>query len=224
MKTKITDYNGAASKIQQACTKEWAELEDALKSLPSYLKSSDQAGIQGRPIFDPIATNAFMRSYLERKGWKTKIPIPTKYRFLGTDIDLGRSGIIVEVQFSNYPFLLNNVLRSELFYKMEVEVDSKKTKLVIIITKGHIFPASNSTLYYEQAKNQMDELAAHNVFAVPTRLVGLMTPTGKNLPAVWTTYKDPRYSRTITTQKNIRCDISPGRSEKSRSSITIHKV
>lgn len=223
MITKITDYNGADQLIRQTYRQEWDELNQALQALPLYLKPSDQADIKGTPIFDPIATNAFIRSRLQRKGWSVNIPIPEKYNFLGTDVDLGKNGVIVEVQFSNYPFLLNNILRAEVFFKAGLEVVSQKTGLVVIITKGHMFPASNSTLYYEQAKNQLDALAEHKVFVVPVRLVGLVAQLGKALSAVWTQYKEARYSRTVKAQKNVRCDIAPGKSEKSRCSITISK-
>ncbi|MEH2284834.1 MAG: hypothetical protein V7K90_26540 [Nostoc sp.] len=56
---------------------------------------------------------------------------------------------------SNYPFLLNNTLRSELFFKAKTEFVGYPTNLVIIVTKALMFPASNSTLYYEQAVNQL---------------------------------------------------------------------
>ena len=223
MNTNIRDYNNAERLAEEAHSREWEDLKEVFTALPVYLKPSDQAGIKGKPIFDPIATNAFIKSRLQSKGWNSNIPIPERYRFIGTDIDLGKNGVIVEVQFSNYPFLLNNTLRSELFYKAEVEVASGKTSLIVIITKGHMFPASNSTLYYEQAKNQLDALAEHNVFRVPIRLVGLIAPMGENLPAIWTVYREARYSRTIRVQRHIRCDIRRGRSDQSRCTITIRR-
>lgn len=221
MITKIADYNGADVLIQQTYRREWGDLNQVLQALSLHLKPSDQAGIKGTPIFDPIATNAFIRSHLRGKGWSVNIPIPEKYGFLGTDVDFGKNGVVAEAQFSNYPFLLNNILRAGVFYKAGLEVASRKTGVVIIITKGHMFPASNSTLYYEQAKNQLDALAEHKVFAVPVRLVGLVAQTAKNVTAVWTTYKEARYSRTVKAQKTIRCNIAPGKEEKSRCTITI---
>ena len=81
------------------------------------------------------------------------IPIPAEYDFLGTGIDFGSQGMLIEVQFSNYPFLLNNTVRSELFWQAKIPLAHKHTEVVVIITKAHMFPASNSTLYYEQGKN-----------------------------------------------------------------------
>ncbi len=88
-------------------------------------------------------------------GWLVNIPIPVDYSFLGTDIDFGKAGVIVESQFSNYPFLLNNTLRSELFFKAGTIFAGHPTQLVILITKALMYPASNSTLYYEQAVRQL---------------------------------------------------------------------
>ncbi|MBC6421058.1 MAG: hypothetical protein GDA43_25880 [Hormoscilla sp. SP5CHS1] len=119
--------------------------------MPLHLKASSQAGLQGYPIFDPVGTNEYIKTELVNLGWKPNISIPKQYNFLGTHIDAGKAGAIVENQFSNYPFLLNNTIRSEFFFKAETRFSGSATKLVIIITKAHMFPASNSTLYYEQA-------------------------------------------------------------------------
>lgn len=223
MNTEIRDYNNAGSLVTGTCRQEWADLAQTFASLHLYLKPSDQARIQGTPIFDPIATNAAIKVNLQGRNWSSDMPIPKRYRFLGTNIDLGKNGVIVEIQFSNYPFLLNNTFRSELFYKAGLVVTSRKTALVVIITKGHMFPASNSTLYYEQAKNQLDALADNNVFDVPIRLVGLTTLIRKRVPAVYTKYTAARYSRTIARQTKIQADIAKGRSSKSRCTITIRE-
>lgn len=210
MKVQLCDYNAADVVIKKTYALEWRELETAISALPLHLKSSDQAGIQGSPIFDPIGTNAFLRQKLRGHGWDTNIPIPEEYSFLGTDIDFGKKGVLVEAQFSNYPFLLNNTLRCELFFKGRFQIGGEKTGLAIIVTKAGMFPASNSTLYYEQAKKQLDALAHHRVFTVPLRLIGLTSDVGKQVPVTWTVYKEARYSRTIKTQGQIVCEIVAG--------------
>src|SRR4051794_15797231 len=63
-------------------------------------------------------------------------------RFLGTDVNLGKNGVITEVQFSDYPFLLNNLMRSELLFKAGVDLPNKAAGLLIVMTKAHMFPAS----------------------------------------------------------------------------------
>jgi hypothetical protein len=78
---EIQDYNGAGR------PDEWNEIEQTLKTMRLHLKKSDQKGKQGLPIFDPIGTNQFINSSLGKLGWE-RIPIPAKYRFFGTDIDL----------------------------------------------------------------------------------------------------------------------------------------
>ncbi|MCP6763197.1 MAG: restriction endonuclease [Fischerella sp. CENA71] len=184
--------------------------------MPLHIKASDQAGIQGNPIFDPVGTNEYIKAALVKLEWKANIPIPEAYKFLGTDIDFGKAGVIVESQFSNYPFLLNNTLRSELFFKAGTIFAGYPTQLVILITKALMFPASNSTLYYEQAVRQLTALTDHHVFDVPIRLVGLFEQQNATVPAIWTVYSSARYSRTIQTRITRQCQIISGRLASSR--------
>jgi hypothetical protein len=171
-----------------------------------------------------VGTNSYIKDGLEAKHWKSSIPVPEEYDFMGTDIDFGKNGFIGEVQFSNYPFLLNNILRAELFFKGGLALADQKTACVFIVTKAHMFPASNSTLYYEQAKYQLEALSKNKVFAVPIRLVGLEERIGEKILVMWTTYSEPRYSRTVSKRAKLTCDISRGRSAESRCSITVHKT
>jgi hypothetical protein len=184
--------------------------------MPLHLKASDQAGIQGNPIFDPVGTNEYIKAAFMSCGWQSNIPIPVSYRFLGTDIDFAKAGIVIEIQFSNYPFLLNNTLRSELFFKSQTEFAGYPTHLVILVTKALMFPASNSTLYYEQAVNQLTALMQKQVFDVPIRLVGLFEQSNTTVPVIWTEYLSKRYSRNINTRVSRQCQILAGKSTRSR--------
>lgn len=183
--------------------------------MPLHLKPSAQAGIQGNPIFDPIGTNEYIKTEIVNLGWQQNIPIPRKYKFLGTDVDFGKLGVIGESQFSNYPFLLNNTIRAELFFKAKIKFGAQNTKLVFLITKAQMFPASNSTLYYEQAIKQLTALAEYSVFDVPLRVVGLFEKVDTTVPAKWTLYKSER-SRTVISEKNIQCHISSKNERSSR--------
>jgi hypothetical protein len=210
MNLAVTDYNEAAKIFAKTSAKEWTELETILQELPLCLKPSDQKGRRGNAIFDPVATNAFIREMLRaRFAWVTNIPISAEYSFLGLDFDAGKNGVMLEVQFSNYPFLLNNMLRGELFYKGHFAIGTRATTVAVIVTKGGMFPASNSTLYYEQAKKQLDALAKNRVFTVPLRLVGLMSPTKGSVKALWTA-AGARYSRDLSSQRKVVCEIQPG--------------
>lgn len=218
MQIRFEDFNGAGAQIAGAYQQQWAELEQVLSAMPLHLKASDQAKIQGRAIFDPVGTNQHIADGLIPLGWQQKIVIPQDFKFLGTDVDFGKNGVVVEVQFSNYPFLLNNTLRSELFFRAQTVFHGAPTGLVIIVTKAGMFPSSNSTLYYEQALNQLTALAQHGVFTVPIRLVGLFENVGR-VQATWTGYSAARYSRTvgsrdlrpfvITNGRAGRCKIDP---------------
>lgn len=218
MRVEAEDFNAAGKKIEESYSLAWRHVQHVLAEMPLHLKASDQAGIQGSPIFDPVGTNRAIRVRLESKGWQSAVPIPDEFSFLGTDVDFVQGGVLAEVQFSNYPFLVNNVVRSELFFQSHVSFADEPVGIVVIITKARMFPASNSTLYYEQAKDQLKALAAHGVFDVPIRLLGLFEPHDQKIPAVWTEYASRRYSRTIASQSEIRCRLSPG-SGRSRSTI-----
>jgi len=219
MRINFQDFNGATAQIAGPYQQQWLELERVLTATPLHLKASDQANIQGRAIFDPVGTNQHIADGLVSLGWRQNIPIPEEFRFLGKDVDFGKNGVVVEVQFSNYPFLLNNTQRSELFYRAQTVFHGAPTGLVIIVTKAGMFPSSNSTLYYEQAFSQLTAMAQHGAFAVPIRLVGLFEDVG-DVQATWTDYTAARYSRTvgarelrpfvITNGRAGRCKIEPG--------------
>lgn len=207
MDLQITDFNPPKGGFDQQWGKEWAELKDALEATPLHLKASDQAGIQGSPIFDPVGTNEHIGALLGRQGWAERVPIPSKFDFLGKDVDFVKNDVLAEVQFSNYPFLLNNLLRSELLVNSKTPMNGHVIKGVVIITKAKLYPSSNSTLYYEQALNQLSALSANSVFDVPLRLVGLFSPVGKKFKATWTDYHAARYSRTVVNRKQVTAQI-----------------
>jgi Restriction endonuclease BglII. len=119
MLINYSDYNRSEElfTLKNNSVNIWEELYFCLKNMPLYLKQSDQKGKQGEAIFDPVGTNEHIKRKLEStEGWQPNFPIPDRYRHLGTDIDFIKKGILVEVQFSNYPFLTNNLLRSEIIF------------------------------------------------------------------------------------------------------------
>lgn len=210
---QVADFNEANTVIANSYEAEWQELQQVLEQMPLHLKASDQAGIQGRRIFDAVGTNHYIKNALTNRAlnWGANIRIPVEYNFLGTDVDFCKSGLLVEAQFSNYPFLLNNMLRSELFFKSRTQLAGHAIGAAVIITKAHMFPASNSTLYHEQAVNQLRSLARNHVFDVPIRLVGLFERTGVPVRVKVTEYLSPRYSREVVAQLEYDCTIKPGR-------------
>lgn len=223
MLIEVADFNNSSKLIEGKFGKEWNELKSVLLDMPLHIKESDQAGIQGSPIFDPVGTNEYIQSGLLKIKWVSKFSIPEKYRFLGADVDFCKNGLLVEIQFSNYPFLLNNTIRSELFFKAKLPLAGFPTEATIIVTKAHMYPASNSTLYYEQAKNQLTELAANHVFDSPIRLVGLFGPVDEEIEIVFSQYSTSRYSRTVKLREKKICLVKPGRSSQSRCNLVIRK-
>ncbi len=94
---QLTDFNGADTIVNNQYITEWNEINNILTEMPLHIKASDQAGIQGNPIFDPVGTNEYIKAALMKLGWLANIPIPVEYSFLGTDIDFGKAGIIVDI-------------------------------------------------------------------------------------------------------------------------------
>lgn len=221
---KYTDYNNSEKILSTVLESEWKEIEEVLKSMNPHLKLSDQAGRTGNLIFNPVGTNNAIKRELVSRGWKSNIPIPSNFNFLGIDIDFGKKGIILEVQFSNYPFLLNNVVRSELFFKAKTVFDDATSEVLILITKAHMFPASNSTLYYEQAVNQLNELIKNNVFDIPIRIIGLFEEVDSEVDAILTEYQQSRYSRVIAKEDNIKCKFVVSRLNHRSNIVRIDQV
>ena len=218
MQLKTHDFNGSEKILKEDLSTLWAELEAVLKALPIHLMASDQKGKVGTPIFDPKATNAAIKAALAVRGWPTNCPIPEEFQFLGTDVDYFHRGLLGEAQFSNYPFLLNNVVRSELLAKSKVQLGDGHVRVVVIVVKAHMFPASNSTLYYEQAVNQLTELAKHGVLDVPIRVVGLFADLGVSVPILWSSYSG-RYARVPTKQEQCTGTLQPGKKASSRAKL-----
>ncbi|MBX9736177.1 MAG: hypothetical protein K2X32_04560 [Phycisphaerales bacterium] len=224
MIVRTTDFNDAGTVIAQHLAAEYAELEAVLAATPLNLKASDQAGKQGSPIFDPVGTNAAIATALVDRQWTAKHPIPAEFSFLGTDVDFVKNGLLAEVQFSNYPFLLNNLLRSELFFKAKTPLAGHSVRAVVIVAKAFMFDASNSTLYYEQALSQLSALAQNRVFNSPMRLVGLFETTNGPFVARFNEYHNPRYSRTVIRSVLRNAMARPGRSAESRVRIELGDV
>ena len=195
-------YNISENEIKDKIT----DVYDVIDKIKIHLKGSDQRGKKNTYIFDPKGTNEIIKSELIKKNWTPNLKIPDDFNPLGKDIDFFKDGIIVEVQFSNYPFLLNNVVRSELFFKNS-NILNKKIECLVIITKVKAFPSSNSTLYFEQASNQLDLLSKNNLFSIPIILIGLDCEIDKKQEIVWSEYKEARYSRKSINSKLLELEV-----------------
>ena len=75
------------------------------------------------------------------------------------------------------------------------------------ITKVKAFPSSNSTLYFEQASNQLDLLSKNNLFSIPIILIGLDCEIDKKQKIVWSEYKEARYSRESVNSKLLELEV-----------------
>ena len=162
MELIVEDFNGAKELCEGKFKTQWQEIDATLSGMPLHIKSSDQDGIQGSLIFDPVGTNEY---------FKAKLPL---------------GGAPIE--------------------------------MLVMISKGKMFPASNSTLYYEQAQKQLTGLAKYSVVDIPIRLVGLIVEPGEQ-PAMFTEYHAARYSRTVVNREERLCRISVGTRATSRCSV-----
>jgi len=106
------------------------------------------------------------------------------------------------------------------FYKSGIEFPAiGALKGAVIITKARLFPASNSTLYYEQALKQMNFLIKVGAIEMPVRLDGLTVEPDVATDAVFTRYHAPRYSRTVIERTTVRCLLKSGRQPSGRCRI-----
>lgn len=208
MQIAYEDFNNATPLFAGRFAAEWAEVEAVLKAMPLHIKASDQDGKQGEHIFDPVATNATIKAGMQAKGWAANAAIPDGFKFLGIDVDFIKNGLLVESQFSNYPFLLNNLLRTQLFFRDRPKINGWEVDALVIITKAGMFPASNSTLYYEQALEQTRILKS--VIDLPVRVVGLKETAGVPITALHSTYGG-RYSRAPSAQQTLSVRLTPRR-------------
>lgn len=197
-----TDFNDFAALAPLALVK---EIEEALTRMPLPIKDSDQAGKQGQLIFDPKGANEAIKVALKKCGWQSPIPLPVGWQTLGLAVDFGKEGVLVEAQFSNYPFLLNNVMRANVLFNETIPLPPMgPAKTLIVISKAKLFPSANSTLYYEQALEHLKFLDKGKSLQLPTRLIGLTAKRGQVIPAIYTHYHTPRYSRRVVTQEVVK--------------------
>jgi hypothetical protein len=194
----VEDFNDAGDHFDGRGSARWSEIEQVLMDLTPQMQASDQARKIGDPIFDPKATNAALTQAASLWRW-SKIPVPPSLQPFGNDWDAGKGSVLAEWQFSNYPFLWNNIIRTEAIFQSQATLPGlQPIDALIIVTKSGTFPASNSTLYFEQALAQIDTVTALGVFTVPIRLVGLTIPPGATtMECDWNIYTG-RYARAPT--------------------------
>ncbi len=216
MDFEVSDFNGADAYFSKAGAAEWSDLEAIVRSVPVCLQKSDQKGKQGSPIFDPKATNALLTQAARARGWPA-IPVPKELPEWGVDWDAGKGATIAEWQFSNYPFLWNNVVRIETVMKGGIALPGlKPIRALVVVTKSGAFPASNSTLYYEQARAQLAVVTRAKSVEFPIRLVGLMMRPGiKTLEVIWSDYS-ARYGRKPGNRGKQTVTVTWGKGGKAR--------
>lgn len=208
----VSDFNGAKEYFENTGAAAWTELDALVSELRLQLQPSDQKGITGNPIFDPKATNAALTAGAASRGWR-RVPVPQTLRPFGLDWDGGKGSVLVEYQFSNYPFLWNNIIRTEAVFKSGDTITplTASVEALVIITKSGCLPASNSTLYYEQADAQIRTVTTLNVFDIPIRLVGITVPdTAQSVEADWNEYPE-RYGRTAAHTTRRTFSVTRGR-------------
>jgi hypothetical protein len=203
MRVLHSDFNGADQFFAtDAGASEWSDVQRILRGMPLYMQASDQRGKKGKPIFDPKATNAHLNRATQECGW-APIPVPDDLTEFGTDWDGGKRSTLAEWQFSNYPFLWNNIIRTEAVFNAKTRLPGLMAiRGLIVVTKCGLFPASNSTLYYEQAKAQLEAATRFGAFSIPIRLVGLSISTGPTSQAIWSIYSG-RYARKPESQETV---------------------
>ena len=204
MDYRYADFNGATQYFDRRGADRWDELDRVFGGLIPQLQASGQDGLAGRPIFDPKATNAALTVAAAAEGWG-KVPVPLDLRSFGSDWDAGRGNVLAEWQFSNYPFLWNNITRTEVVLRAQATLRGMAgpVEALVVVVKAGSWPASNSTLYFEQAHAQLDNVTSLGIFQTPIRLVSLDIPTGvSTIEGDWNEY-GARYGRYGTSSPRV---------------------
>lgn len=209
MRFEVEDFAGAHEYFADEGAAEWHELEDVLDGCTIQLQPSDQAGLDRKPIFDPKATNRELTDRAAEHGWRA-IPVPPELQMFGNDWDSGKRRTLAEWQFSNYPFLWNNVIRTQGVYSSDIALRGMDgVDALVVVTKSGRFPSSNSTLYFEQARAQLEAVMGFQTFTLPIRLVGLTVEPGVSIvEASWNTYAGTRYDRVPATRELRYFDVT----------------
>lgn len=208
----MADFNGADAYFASNGAHEWEDLAGVLFGILPHFQASDERGKVGTPIFDPKGTNSALNAAASAAGWRV-IPVPAELTMFGNDWDAGKGDTLAEWQFSNYPFLWNNVIRTQAVVAGQVPLQGVgATQALVVVTKSGLFPASQSTLYFEQALAQLTAVFQYGAFDLPVRLVGLTIPDGvREIDAVWSEYGG-RYAREPVGQREeVRMSVAWGR-------------
>lgn len=203
------DFNDAGAYFASTGAEEWSDVAEVVTALrPCFLPSQEKGRRLGSLIFDPKATNRAIKEAASDRGWR-EIRVPKELRAFGRAWDAGKGSTLAEWQFSNYPYLSNNVIRTEAAYQQQHSLEGlQAVAALLIVTRSSVFPASNSTLYYEQAIAQLEVALSLGVFDVPIRLVGLgVRPATDRLEASLSTYAG-RTSRTLLSTEPCEMHVS----------------
>ncbi|MCC3777763.1 hypothetical protein [Streptomyces sp. UNOB3_S3] len=203
MQFEVHDFFNADRFFDTEGKREWREIEGAISQLKLQLQPSGQDGLGGQAIFDPKATNKILTESTAAHGWN-KIPVPETLRAFGVDWDAGKNTVLAEWQFSNYPFLWNNIIRSQVVARrgQELEGMGAPPKALIVVTKSGCLPASQSTLYFEQGKSQMQSVLESLDLDIAIRLVGLTIPHDtQTVNASWNTYKGRTSRSSVSSEE-----------------------
>lgn len=208
MHFEIRDFNEATTYFGGLGAREWEDLDSVLAELPPHFQASGQAGKSGTVIFDPKGTNAALTASAKERGW-VSVPVPDSLRMFGVDWDAGKGSTLAEWQFSNYPFLWNNVIRTQAVVSGGVTLEGvSETRALVVVTKTGALPASNSTLYFEQAEAQLNAVFRLGAFSIPIRLVGLGFESDvTEADAVWSEYAN-RYGRLAQMRSAVRVQVT----------------
>ena len=209
MRLKSANFNDVGTLLSGEFSAEWTEIETAIRGLPLCMKLSQQEGKEEELVFDPIATNRLITDALVGLGW-AKVRIPKKQACYGKGIDFGKRSVLVEVQLSNYPFLTNNVVRADVLRRSKTSLAGGVPDAIVIITKVGKLPSQNSSLYFEQACDQMKLAEDVRLFEIPIRIVGLSEDAATRVHGKRTEYGG-RTSRKVKKQQDVEFEVQAGK-------------
>lgn len=200
MRFKRESINDGGEVFAEAFSDELNDIECTLSNAQYQVKHTTEDGKEDQLIFDPVGTNAKLQSELKDRGWDLGVNLATDDYSGGKDIDIFKSGVAGEIQFSHYTSLDSDMNRLERLYEGKLALENgEEVKAGVVIVVTPEMSTSNSVSHYEQA---LTRAAPQSLFVTPTLVYGIEPPEpGEEV--VHNSYKKPR-SRSIINSRKIK--------------------
>ena len=198
IRTRMESFNKGFEVLQADYSIQLNDVQAVLEQSDYFVKLCFQKNRDNELIFDPIATNAHLKTELKGRSWDSDVGFSRTNYGSGIGVDLYRNGVVAEIQFSHYTALDADLNRMERLYRGRLQLEGNRAvNAGILITVTKDWPTSQSVSHYDQAVQR----AAPLIENIPFVVFGIEPPhLGEQI--VLCSYPAPR-SREIISQKII---------------------